>query len=262
MTSPLRTSFSSICIQQKLSGTGYFDGSILGYARYLFSVAGTELRAAALQAGTEGNALEIEMLDLNPTVIPITIVQHPSAVRTQVILRTDGVNVLSTADEVALAINSDPSRKMGAGVVTAGVMAALGVTSLAGGLDWVLDRGIYRYDTVNVNGGLFVFSAEWPAVIEQIAGCFGAAGSVDVDMVNITPALDPIVTDPTPPILYENFPIDSVSAIANLQFVLRNVSLRVMPGQALRVMIPGGGITPANGLIEVVARYESRGSFL
>jgi hypothetical protein len=183
---------SPICLQTKTTGT--IDGTGVGYGYYAYVSGGTvgrfRARTSKLLVGAE---LTITLK--NPgTVENVVSVQGPNVV---VLLKHNGAIITGTMAEVALALDAfrGPAGQLSpivAGVTTDGVMTALARTSLAGGLDYTIVRGLIQANLGSANGGLIYFNSKSPIAVVQIEVDY--PGTPKLELVSVDSGL--IVTNP------------------------------------------------------------------
>ncbi len=169
-----------VCIQQKVRGTGVFNGTTpVGWALLPYASGGVVGSFRSRERGVAGNACTIRLL--NPGKLTPASTMRVSGSAVTVTLKHDGAAITALASEVATLLASYDDATSTAsgrvrspvlfGVTTDGVMAALATTALTGGIDPTLDGGIYKtLQTNNTNGGLFAFYSPEPVEVLQIDG--------------------------------------------------------------------------------------------
>ena len=199
---------SSTCIQQTISGTGNFVSTLpakhLGRAYLSHGSSTAELRFRARRFGTDGNSIQVRLVDPGVTQTATTISQTGQVVT--VTLRRNGSSILATAQEVADAINNwtNPSNPSQGSPIVAwagggGVVAALAATSLAGGLNPEIVGSQLKFTgATNASGGVFYFEQTEPVIIRQIETKFTIAsgsGTVTFKIANLTVGLEIIAAE-------------------------------------------------------------------
>lgn len=180
-------------VQQKISGTGTFDGTEYGRARRTVDSgvgANGIIAYAAKQLGTVGNALTIQYIDIGAglTQAATQITQTGPVIK--VILRRSSGALLATATEVAAAINAaatnlDPAYAIRARVTGTGssVVAATSALAFTGGADPTIDRNQYFWNVpTNGNGGFFHFEQEYPIWLLGVSGNFNVVYDGEVTL--------------------------------------------------------------------------------
>ncbi len=222
-------------LQQKLSGTGVFNGAEVGRAVRSFGSGGSAITFKARGLGLDGNDLKIALIDPARSN-PSTRVRLEGDTH-KIYLEHDGSAVTATADEVAAFINSAdlPFYAANAG---SGPVAAASVQNLAGGLDPdTRHSSQYRFiAATNGNGGLFYFDQEEPVRIIAVAGRFTLGGdtAVKVESVPLTAGLAAIEEEATT--LHSG---TIVQAVANFRYDEEFVIHR---DEALRVTVSAPGV--------------------
>jgi len=235
------------CFQQKTS-TGVFNGSIVGFSYLDYVGPVGAIRFISKDLGIEGDLLKIALLAPVATS-GRTELKKVSDTEWEVILTSAAGVVTSTADEVVSAVNSVENCPVRASVVTAGVVAALASTPLAGGTDPIRLGGVYRFDlAAGVNGGLFYFGQKEPVVVSSIAARGPLAGNLLIELINVDKGLIEIPGETVT--LYDHtFP-------APVDMSMLEKAIPLMPGQAIKVTCPVAGI-----MLRVFFRPSLRGSF-
>jgi hypothetical protein len=222
-------------LQQKLSGTGVFNGAEVGRAARTFGSGGSAVVFKARGLGADGNAIKVALIDPVRTN-PSTRVRLEGDTH-KVYLRHDGSAVAATADEVALVVNNLdlPFYVANGG---SGTVAAASVQNLTGGLDPVVRHSSqFRLNAAtNAHGGLFYFDQEEPVRIIAVAGRFTLGGdtAVKVESVPLTAGLAAIEEEATT--LHS---VTIAQAVANFRYDEEFVIHR---DEALRVTISAPGV--------------------
>lgn len=237
---------STVCLQHKLSGTGVFNGSTLGYAKYTYSSGGASFVVRSRALGTEGNAYSIQLVNVGTGREVTTTTAKLEGVVLKVYLKRTTSAITATATEVVNAINALPSgNKFIAALVTAATIpAALAATPLTGGLDATGTAGLYKFTpAANTAGGLFYFDQKTPWFIRGFAGSFSGVITPTVSIVNVDDGLN-VVSG-------ESIVVYSQSLAGSpYDFTYASIELPLLPGQALLVS------AAAQGVVRVYARPE------
>jgi hypothetical protein len=186
-----------VCIQQKTSGSGVFDGSLtLGFATRAWTPGGGGAGAfRAREMGTEGNGWAIQCLDPGVNLASCQVdVNWTSKIVTVLLKKTAG-SISATLSDVQAALagyqfNSaftpgvDRTTRVATGalrspillgITTDGTAAALASGLLTGGQDPVVDGSIYRFTAANnANAGMFYFANREPIIVYQVEGSVAA----------------------------------------------------------------------------------------
>lgn len=189
--------------QQTISGTGTWDGSLVGYASYLYNNGGASFRVRFPDQGTDGNAYTFQMIAPINTRIVKTYAQLDVLTKAcNVFLRGTPGAITATAQEVVDAINAAAPQfigkgrvQLGAGLITnAAIPAALAPINLAGGLDPNLDVSYSapRFTApANSNGGLFYFGQSRAWRILAVGGEVSVNAKVTIQVINVDKSLRP-----------------------------------------------------------------------
>jgi len=185
-------------VQQKVTGTGTFDGTEYGRARRTVdSGVGVDgiVRYAARIYGASANSLTIQYVDAGAGLtIPATTVTQIGPAITVILRRTTNA-LQATATEVAAAINAFASRNSPSFAIRAYVpgtgatiVAATAALAFTGGADPAVDVTQYFWDIpVNGNGGFFHFEQDYPVWVLGFSANFNVllAGPLTVEVSRI-----------------------------------------------------------------------------
>lgn len=185
-------------VQQKVTGTGTFDGTEYGRARRTVDPgvgANGIVQYAARLYGADANALTIQYVDAGAgiTIAATTVTQVGPAIT--VILRRSSGAILATATEVAAAVNAYTSRGQGAFAIRAyvpgtgaSVVTATVALAFTGGANPTTDVTQYFWDIpVNGNAGFFHFEQDYPVWVLGFSANFNVlySGEITVDVTRI-----------------------------------------------------------------------------
>lgn len=224
------------CIQQTVSGTGEFNGTRFGYAVYRYSSGGVVFDVRCPYLGTDGNGIKFQLIAPTSDCL-VTFAVYDKALRTlRVHLKGSAAGITATAAEVVAAINGMERPVLFAGVVTPGTIpAALAPTNLSGGVDPDISASysLPKFTVpTNGDGGLITFDQTRPWKILSVGGEFAAAGTYQVEIVNVDKALNVI------PGLSINL-MEQTDSTAPYQLRSSRLDIPIMPGQAVLVKSDG-----------------------
>jgi len=234
---------SPLCLQHKTT-TGSIDGTVVGYGFLAYSVGGVVGRFRVRESRVLLlNEYKITLLDLGAgAVVTETIVRNQNKNIVVTLRRSSGA-ILATLSEIAAALDAfhDAAGQrcpIAAGVTTDGVITAgLASTALAGGYDYIVNRGLIRVDLGAANGGGIFFNNKQPIIILQVEVSY--PGTPKLELVNADSGL--ILSDP----------IDLTSIAPSGVFIGGlNRAIHVAPCQALKF----SGGTPGASLVRVWVR--------
>jgi len=239
---------ATFLVQQKVSGTGTFNGT--PYGRASLALFGGDpstkhLWFRARHLGVSGNIYAVHLIDPGGTTAVLDVRLAGTVLEVR-LARTAGV-VTSTARQVADAVNAYAAT-YGLPVLadydrtTAGntVVTPVAMTSLAGGVDPVRDwpQQFKWAPAENAHAGLFLFDHDHEVLVRQM----GARMTITVDptpfkvwIVNLTPGLAPILAERFP--LFER---NLTTAEPHIGFSDGKVPL--LPGRGLYVECAAPGV--------------------
>lgn len=234
-------------IQQVISGTGVFDGTVVGYARRGYSDTGAVITFRAKNAGTDGNGYKVGW-PVPVSDVHKTAVEWDEPTKTLHILpRTTAGVIVATTKEVVDAVNHfKPLNRMqgGGGTAERGGMpivasttsdvlipGAFAVGLLTKGLDPHVDLApcVMRYAAAtNDGGGIFLFDNAVPWTITDVGGKISNTTAYTVKIVNLLNTSEGLL-------------IASGTSNASGFFGHPNLCAILMPGQAVLVESASGG---------------------
>ncbi len=250
---------TTTCLQQKLSGTGVFNGSHMGRATVDLGSSGSLVRFRARRYGADGNNLRVALVDAGAgTAVSVTNVQLVGNNLVNVNLRRTTGAIVATADEVANAVNNylntnNPSQQLPVVAYAPGtsVVVAAAATNLAGGLDPTIMAPQVKFEAANVNGGLIYFDQDVPIVVRQLECYFsdpGGSESVSFKVANLTTGLE---VDASEAITIFTATVTTSQRYAS--FAAANFIM--LPHQCLQIITSGPTLS---GVARVYARRESQ----
>lgn len=232
-------------VQQKITGTGTFDGTEYGRARRTVDPgvgANGIISYASKLLGTVGNALTVQYVDVGAGLTQASTVVTQVGPAIKVILRRSSGAILATATEVAAAVNAavtnlDPAYAIRARVTGSGasVVTATSALSFTGGADPVIDRNQFFWSMpVNTNGGLFQFENEVPIWVLGVSGNFNVVynGEVTVNVDRVRLQDDFVLQGES----YSFFKYPCLTPNDG-RISYTDVKQLVLPGQAMRVTV-------------------------
>ncbi len=239
-------------LEQVLSGSGVFDGALLGYATYTDSAGGASFTIRARRLGIELNTVPVRIVlpannrvtraRWNGTELVVYLEAIAGVSQAQ---SSDVVHAVNNAESTAQSVRV--SDLFVASVVAENLVATDDEGTLTGGMDPTSYGSRHSYAPMaNTHGGLFYFENDVPWVLTEI-GCRFAGSGVTVSgrIVNVTEALAMVSATEV-----SFWDVVTTTVYASYGGVPR----MIMPGQALLLSAASAG------LVRVTARDEARRS--